>query len=90
MAAVYGPDIASGRPDPVVELSVGGMRMTTLQSTLQVFPMSALGASFDESKWQSNGKSIGVIDCDPSTFCKVLDVLRMRECAKWSRRGSGV
>ena len=84
LATVYGPDIASGKPDPVVELIVSGARMATLRSTLQVCPESALAARFDESKWPVDGKDFGVIDCSPSSFSKVLDVLRLRKRVKWS------
>lgn len=84
LAAVYGPDIASGKSDPVVELSIRGTRMTTLRSTLQACPESALAARFDESKWPVEGKDFGVIDCSPSSFSKVLDVLRLKNRAKWS------
>lgn len=84
LATVYGPDIASGKPDPVVELVVRGARMATLRSTLQVCPESALAARYDESKWPIDGKDFGVIDCRPSSFSKVLDVLRMKKREKWS------
>ncbi|CAN0037330.1 unnamed protein product, partial [Ectocarpus fasciculatus] len=88
LVAVYGPDVAIGTKDGVVELSVRGTRMTTLRSTLQIFPDSALAARFDEEKWpaakkdlDSNGRR--VIDCKPSVFSKVLDVLRMEKRAAW-------
>ena len=86
LETMYGPDIATGKPDPVVELDVRGTRMTTLRSTLQACSESALAARFDDSKWPSDGKDFGVIDCSPLIFSKVLDVLRMRKRARWSNR----
>ena len=65
LEAMYGPDITTGEPDPIVELDVRGTRMTTLRSTLQACPKSALAARFDDSKWPSGGKDFGVIDCSP-------------------------
>lgn len=47
---LYGPDVAIGKGDAVVELSVRGTRMTTLHSTLQACPESALAARFDANK----------------------------------------
>lgn len=89
LEAVYGPDIAAGIKDPVVELSVRGFRMTTLRSTLQVCPDSALAARFDEARWPANEKDVDkhgrwVIDCSPWVFSKVLDVLRMRKRSAWA------
>ena len=81
LTVMYGPDIASGKPDPLVELNVRGSKMTTLRSTLRACPESALAARFDEGKGPSDGKDFGVIDCRPSSFSKVLDVLRMRKRA---------
>lgn len=88
LAVVYGPDIASGKSDAVVELNVRGTKMITLRSTLQACRESALAARFDESKWLSDGTDFGLIDCDPSSFSKVLDVLRMRKRENWSHRAS--
>ncbi|CAN0242941.1 unnamed protein product [Ascophyllum nodosum] len=87
LAAMYGPEIASGTPDPVVELNVRGTTMTTLSSTLRACPESALAARFDETKWPSDGKDFGKIDCRPSSFSKVLDVLRMRKRSVWCLDG---
>ena len=89
LQAVYGPDIAAGDEDPVVELSVRGARMTTLRSTLQVCPDSALATRFDETKWPANEKDVDehgrrVIDCSPAVFSKVLDVLRMKKRVAWT------
>lgn len=78
-AAICGPDIASGIPDPVVELNVHRTRITTLRSTLQACPEPALAGRLDERKRPSDGKDFGVISCSPSSFSKVLDVLRMRK-----------
>ena len=79
---------ATGKPDPIVELEIRGTRMTTLRSTLQACPESALAARFDDSKWPSDGEDFGVIDCSPSIFSKVLDVLRVRKRARWSKQDS--
>eukprot|EP00752_Nemacystus_decipiens_P018455 g16545.t1 len=89
LEAVYGPDIAAGREDPVVELSVRGIRMTTLRSTLQVCPDSALATLVDETGWPVHEKDMDehgrpVIDCNPAVFSKVLDVLRMRKRTGWT------
>ena len=94
LEAVYGPDIAAGKEDPVVELSARGTRMTTLRSTLRVCSDSALATRFDETKWPANEKDVDehgrrVIDCRPSVFSKVLDVLRMRKRSAWTG-GKGV
>lgn len=84
LSAVYGSDMAGGKVDDVVELSVRGTRMKTLRSTLQAYPHSALAARFDEDKWPATEKEVDergrwVKDCTPSVFSKVLDVLRMRK-----------
>lgn len=89
MAAIYGPDIASGKEDGVVELSVRGTRVTTMRSTLQVCPDSALTAWFDEDKLPGNSKDVDdqgrrKIDCRRSCFSKILDVLRMRKRVGWA------
>lgn len=73
LTAVYGPDVAAGKEDAVVELSVRGTRLTTLRSTLQACPGSALAARFDESKWPATEKDVDargwrVMDCRPSVF----------------------
>lgn len=93
LAAVYGPNIAVGKEDPVVELSVRGSRVTTLLSTLQVCPESFLAIKFNENRWPATDKDVDqhgrrLIDCRPSVFAKVLDVLRMRKRAGWSRTAS--
>lgn len=36
-----------------------------------------------QRKCPSDGKDFGVIDCSPSSFSKVLDVLRMRKRERW-------
>lgn len=87
---MYGPSVAAGEQDTVVELNVRGTRMTTLRSTLQVCPRSALAAMFDAERWPGSGKDKDeyggrVIDCNPTYFSKILDVLRMRKRASWSR-----
>ncbi len=91
---VYGPDIASGKKDEVVELSVRGTRATTLRSTLTVFPDSVFATWFN-GNWQPTEKDLDehgrrIVDCSPRVFSKVLDVLRMRKRAGWEvgeRRG---
>ncbi|CAB1098616.1 unnamed protein product [Ectocarpus sp. CCAP 1310/34] len=94
LAAVYGPNIAAGVEDRVVELSVRGPRkterMTTLLSTLQACPESALAARFDEAKWpvtdkekDAHGRRV-IKDCSPLVFAKVLDVLRMKKREAWA------
>ncbi|CAM9635236.1 unnamed protein product, partial [Laminaria digitata] len=67
---VYGPSVAAGEQDPVVELNVRGARMTTLRSTLQACPRSALATMFDEGRWPATDKDKDqdggrLIDCDP-------------------------
>ncbi|CAM9679535.1 unnamed protein product [Ectocarpus sp. 4 AP-2014] len=89
LAAVYGPDAANGQEEDVVELSVRGTAMTTLRSTLRVCPDSALAARFDEDKWPAAKKDLDssgrrMIDCRPSVFSKVLDVLRMAKRGAWA------
>ena len=93
LAEVFGPDIAAGKKDPVVELSVRSTRMTTLRSTLQMCPDSAFAARFDDEKWPATEKDLDEhgrrkIDCSPSVFSKVLDVLRLRKRSGWVGDGS--
>ncbi|CAN0473508.1 unnamed protein product [Ectocarpus sp. 8 AP-2014] len=90
LSAVYGPDVATGKEEDVVELSVRGTRITTLRSTLQDCPDSALAVMFDKDKWPATVKDLDsngrhVIDCKPSVFSKVLDVLRITKRAAWAR-----
>lgn len=94
LSHVYGPHIASGANDGVVELSVRGTRMTTLRSTLQACPDSALAARFDEEKWPAHEKEVDErgwrkIDCPPKTFSKILDILRTRKRAGWTESKEG-
>ncbi|CAN0390995.1 unnamed protein product, partial [Ectocarpus fasciculatus] len=94
LAAVYGPDVATGTEEDVVELSVRGARVTTLRTTLQICPESSLATRFDEDKWPPAEKDLDdngrrVIDCKPSVFSKVLDVLRMAKRASWARGDDG-
>lgn len=89
LSHIYGPEIASGTKDEVVELSVQGARVTTLRSTLQACPESALAARFDEGKWPVHEKEVDEngrrkIDCTPTAFAKLLDILRMRKRAGWA------
>lgn len=88
LATVYGPDVAAGKRDTVVELNIRGTFVTTLSSTLQACPDSALAARFNENTWPANGKDADehgrrFVDCDPACFSKILDVLRMRKRAGW-------
>ncbi|CAB1100132.1 unnamed protein product [Ectocarpus sp. CCAP 1310/34] len=85
---VYGPDIVSGKKDEVVELSVRGVRMTTLRSTLTVCPDSVFTTWFN-GNWKPTEKDLdkhggGMLDCKPTVFAKVLDVLRMKKRAGWA------
>ncbi|CAN0266648.1 unnamed protein product, partial [Laminaria digitata] len=94
LETVYGPSVAAGGQDIVVELNVRGTRMTTLRSTLQACPRSVLATMFDAERWPSidedNDEHGGrFIDVSPSCFSKILDVLRMRKRASWSRRAAG-
>ena len=64
--------------------------MTTLRSTLQACPRSALAAMFNEERWPATDKDKDehgrrLIDCDPICFSKILDALRMRKRASWGR-----
>ena len=94
LETVYGPSVAAGEQDAVVELNVRGVRMTTLRSTLQACPCSALAAMFDEERWPATDKDKDehggrLIDCDPTCFSKLLDVLRIRKRAWWSQGVKG-
>eukprot|EP00904_Undaria_pinnatifida_P000590 jgi/Undpi1/10531/HiC_scaffold_29.g12981.m1 len=94
LQTVYGPSVAAGEQDPVVELNVRGTRMTTLRSTLQVCPRSALATMFNEERCPAtdkdkDGQGGRLIDCSPTCFSKILDVLRMRKRASWTRGGEG-
>lgn len=90
LRTVYGPAVAAGKEDTVVELSVRGTVITTLLSTLQACPDSALATRFNEERWPANGNDADergrrLVDCDPICFSKVLDVLRLRKRAAWAR-----
>lgn len=89
LKTVYGPDVAAGTKDPVVELSVRGTSITTLQSTLLPCPNSALAAHFNMDRWPPNDKEMDAsgkrtVDCDPTSLGKILDVLRLRKRAAWA------
>ncbi|CAM9438483.1 unnamed protein product [Laminaria digitata] len=89
LQTLYGPSVAAEEQDAVVELNVRGMRMTTLRSTLQACPRSALSTMF-EDRWPATDKDKDdhgrrLIDCSPICFSKILDVLRMRKRDSWSR-----
>lgn len=51
LETVYGPSVAVGDQDAVMELDMHGTRMTTLRSKLQAYPCSALNAMFFEDRW---------------------------------------
>lgn len=99
LTIVYGPHIVAGRGEEnVVELSVRGVSVTTLRSTLEICP----GSVFPE--WLREGKSTSdnddgedgdeddlhdrsgrlKIDCEPKCFSKILDVMRMRKRSAWA------
>ena len=95
LAAVYGPEVAAGKKDPVVELSVRGPRapakISTLLSTLQACPDSALARRFNQTwteREDAHGRAV-IKDCSPAVFSKVLDVLRMRKRAAWADNHTG-
>ena len=94
LETVYGPSVVEGEQDTVVELNVRGTRMTTLLSTLQLCPRAALAAMFNEDRWPATEKDKDkhggrLVDCNPTCFSKILDVLRMRKRASWSRGVAG-
>ena len=73
-----------------MELNVRGTRMTTLRSTLQACPRSALAAMFNEDRWPATDKDRDpdggrLIDCNPTCFAKIIDVLRIRKRASWTQ-----
>ena len=70
-------------PDPVEGHDVRGMERTTLHSTPQACPDSALAAKFDEGKRSLYWKDIRVINCNPLSFSKVM---RIRKRLGWSLR----
>ena len=98
VAIVYGPKIARGEEDRVVELSVRGMSVTTLRSTLEACPKSLFSSWFSEEDSESelddeSGRGKGglvdedgryKVDCDPNYFSKIMDVMRMRKRASWA------
>ena len=90
---VYGPDVASGKEDKVVEMSVRGVSVTTLRSTLEVCPDSVFIAWFADRWSGGNGKDEDgryKVDCDPTSFSKILDVMRMRKRAGWAERDDAI
>ncbi|CAM9747256.1 unnamed protein product, partial [Ectocarpus sp. 6 AP-2014] len=87
LCIIYGPFVARGEEDPVVELNVRGRSITTLYSTLHACPDSVFAAWFAE-RW-SGGKGVDEdgrykVNCDPCCFSKILDVMRMRKRAGWA------
>lgn len=84
VAAVYGPHRSDGNQDVVIELNVRGTMMATLLSTLQACPESVLARQFDEKIWPVAERELDehgrrLMDCIPSVFGRVLDVLRMQK-----------
>lgn len=97
LTIVYGPKVARGDEDCVVELSVRGMSVTTLRSTLEVCPDSVFPAWLSERSGPESDDDDGCgksglrdedgrlkVDCDPNCFSKILDVMRMRKRAVWA------
>ncbi|CAM9357031.1 unnamed protein product, partial [Ectocarpus sp. 8 AP-2014] len=87
LCVIYGPYVARGEEDPVVGLNVRGRSITTLYSTLHACPDSVFAAWFAE-RW-SGGKGVDEdgrykVNCDPSCFSKILDVMCMRKQAGWA------
>lgn len=60
LAIAYGPHVAGGKIDPVVELSVRGMSVTTLQSTLEACPNSIFSGWFNERVLESSRSVSGL------------------------------
>lgn len=82
MTELYGPGVP-GETDAVLDLAIRGTPMSTLWSTLQVCPDSALAIMFSE-RWQKGKKGVDAqgrrhLDCDPACFAKVLEVLRSKK-----------
>lgn len=89
LEAIYGPQVAAGKRDPVVEFSVRGEHFTTLRSTLQACPESVLAIRFNgeigpSTKKDRDNHGRHVLDCDPFCFGKILDVLRIRKREAWN------
>ncbi|CBJ28923.1 hypothetical protein Esi_0124_0029 [Ectocarpus siliculosus] len=87
LCVIYGPHVARGEEDPVVELNVRGRSITTLYWTLHACTDSVFAAWLAE-RW-SGGKGVDEdgrykVNCDPSCFSKILDVMRMRKRAGWA------
>ncbi|CAN0145752.1 unnamed protein product, partial [Scytosiphon promiscuus] len=81
LAIMYGPHLVAGRGEEnVVELSVRGVSVTTLQSTLETCPESVFPTWFREGNEDGRLK----VDCDPKSFSKILDVMRMRKRSLWA------
>lgn len=88
LAVVYGPSVAAGAVDCVVELNIRGVPVATLRSTLQACPDSVFATWFGE-RWPAKSKDVDEqgrfkVDCDPSCFSKILDVMRMQKRASWA------
>ena len=80
--------MAGGVDDPVIELNIRGVPVTTLRSMLQACPDSVFATRFGE-KWPPKAKDVDEqgrfkVDCDPSCFSKILGILRMRKRASWA------
>lgn len=86
---VYGPEVAAGGEDAVIDLNVRGTKTTTLRSTLRACPTSDLATMFDDDKTPAEEKDADgngrlFIDCKPSVFDKVLEVLRLKKRESWA------
>lgn len=89
LEVVYGPCIASGQIDEVIDISVRGTRITTLRSTLQACPPDSFLALWlgKDKHVEEHGRWL--LDCNPAMFSKILDVLRVRKRAGWAAKGKG-
>ena len=73
-------DTSLSIPDDVIELNVGGQKMTTLRSTLTVVPHSKLAKMFDKDNSEKNlpldKQGAVFFDYNPIHFNYLLDQLR--------------
>eukprot|EP00752_Nemacystus_decipiens_P018445 g16536.t1 len=98
LAIMYGPRVAQGEEDPIIEFSVRGgrgstKRMMTLLSTIRVCPPASVLAVRLE-RWSQNDSDKDadgrwqINDCSPPLFTKLLDVLRLKKRAYWDGDGN--
>ncbi len=72
-------DTAVSLPDDVIELNIGGQKMTTLRSTLTVLPNSKLARMFSKTnakKLSMDKQGAVFFDYNPLHFNYLLDQLR--------------